>query len=483
MRSITLYEFPTLDLDSFTESYLHETLPHEVIDEGSMSVFDPAKTFVTKKKRGTVNIDKIHWKCMYLQDAIIRLAFCDEGRTFSLNAGLLRTIIGQEYKIMLNLLVELGYIEMGDGEFGANHYYWYIPSKYSTLYTMKDVPVDTVTIPFNKAISDYKAKTEEYMKRRQKQLHDRVAAHFGETFLECYQKSLNKFLIEDKRGFSKALAEQIKENPNAKPYYNYLLSELGRKEKRLYKMDDSHRIYHVLTNLKRDYKKYLNIDFCLDCKNSHPLLFNFWIFTSHGIPKHSSYRICNYINACIELESFPLTPSLHNDVQNLRKELIDNNVEIQELAKLSDNELEYIFLTSKGLLWDLFCAKHPDKSRAEVKEALFGSVFYSNSRNAYRWNEYANEFRQRFPDVYALIADLKSSTPMSVSLPVAMMSLEADIFTTILKRLYMKRWNAVHIHDCIVIPKDGSKSHPKKKQVVKIAEAVFKEFGLCPSFS
>ena len=63
------------------------------------------------------------------------------------------------------------------------------------------------------------------------------------------------------------------------------------------------------------------------------------------------------------------------------------------------------------------------------------------------------------------------------------MDLEAQIFTTILKRLYAKRWNAIHIHDCIVIPKDGNLNHPTIDQVRAIMEDVYKEFGLSPTLA
>lgn len=54
----------------------------------------------------------------------------------------------------------------------------------------------------------------------------------------------------------------------------------------------------------------------------------------------------------------------------------------------------------------------------------------------------------------------------TASLSVAMMNLEAQIFTTILNRLYAKRWNAIHIHDCIVIPKDNNKTTLQKTKFV-----------------
>lgn len=150
-------------------------------------------------------------------------------------------------------------------------------------------------------------------------------------------------------------------------------------------------------------------------------------------------------------------------------------------------------------MWDDIAAKHPEMTRNEVKVRMFQEVFYSNTPYAYHWKQYAVEFKQQFPSVYKLIGEWKkakqtpsvkaymdghnliTSKPTS-SLSLAMMNLEAQIFTEILKRLYKKRWNAVHIHDCIVIPKDGNKNHPTQEQVKEIMEEVYKEYGLSPSF-
>ena len=68
------------------------------------------------------------------------------------------------------------------------------------------------------------------------------------------------------------------------------------------------------------------------------------------------------------------------------------------------------------------------------------------------------------------------------SLSIAMMNLEAQIFTTILKKMYAKRWNAVHIHDCIVVPITGNKNQPTEEPVREIMADVYKDFGLRPTF-
>ena len=131
---------------------------------------------------------------------------------------------------------------------------------------------------------------------------------------------------------------------------------------------------------------------------------------------------------------------------------------------------------------------------------MFQEVFYSNTPYAYKWKGYAVEFKKQFPSVYQQIGEWKrkrlskeikdylSDKGLAISKPtaslsVAMMNLEAQIFTGILKKLYAKRWNAVHIHDCIVIPKDGNKNHPTRAQVEEIMADVYKDFGLAPTFA
>ena len=229
---------------------------------------------------------------------------------------------------------------------------------------------------------------------------------------------------------------------------------MKNKNKTIYKIDKSHRIYHILTNLERNVKQYLNIKFSIDCKNSHPLLFNYFIFNNLNISFNKSYNISSYLNSL----NFNISnnSSFHNVGQYLRKLLINNNIEIDEVAKIKDDELEYIYKTSKGLLWDEICEKHPELDRKEVKVSMFEAVFYSHSPVSDRWNDFAKEFKKKYPSVYKLIGDWKRkrtsdkvveymeahhlpSDKGSSSLSIAMMALEAEIFTSILKRLAYTR--------------------------------------------
>lgn len=494
LHKIQIYQFKGFDMDAFVEKYLYSITPHETIDEETISVFRAAKTKMSEAKRGAKSRSVIENKCRYLQDAIIRMANRkQDDKTFSLNADILKSVIGNEYKTMLDVIVEMKYISIGDGKWGEGKRYYYQQGKYSMLYTLNDVEV-YLTEPFtNLKIQEYKEKTIEKVKE-QFELYTKpeIIRQFGESFLKSYLTSLNKIKIEDEQGLKEYIKTKTADNPNSNPYYRYVSVELKNKNKSIYRIDDSHRIYHILTNLDRNIKQYLNLDLAIDCKNSHPLLFNYFIFNKLNISFSQSYSISSFIHS-INNSSF------HNDGKNLRNLLISNNIEIEQVAKMKDDELEYIYKTSKGLLWDEICEAHPELDRKEVKVAMFQAVFYSHSPIADRWNDYAKEFKSRYPSVYKLIGDWKRKKTSeevknymaehhlpidkgSASLSVAMMALEADIFTTILRRLYSKRWNALHIHDCIIIPKTANKNQPTRDEVVEIMRDVYRSFGLAPTF-
>ena len=336
---------------------------------------------------------------------------------------------------------------------------------------------------------------EEYEKMRAKAVEE-VDTKYGKPFREHYVTSLRKISVEDEDGLFAYIDQQVKEDPNKYYYYRFVVEGLKDKDKTITKVDRSGRIYHCLTNLERELKQYLNIDYMLDCKNSHPLLFNYFIFKYYNISFSSSYNIVLHLKSI----SFILTDEpIHNVGKFIRKSLIDNNIENASVARMKDDELEYVWLTSTGRLWDDIATRH-EMDRNEVKVQMFQEVFYSNTPYAYHWKEYAVEFKEQFPSVYKRIGmwkmrrqanevkvymegrGLKVDKP-TTSLSVAMMDLEAQIFTRVLKRLYAKRWNAVHIHDCIVIPKDGNLNHPSIDQVRTIMEDVFKEFGLSPTLA
>lgn len=451
-----------------------------------------------EQKRGVYKSDeKIIAKCQYFQDAIIRRAYSKKGTmSFSLSSKLLKTVIGHEYKRVLETFIEMGYLRMGSDfltdEVKKERYYTI--GEHSTMYTLVCNNIVKVTST-SRAVIKYKEKTKEEYEKLKSMADAEVDARYGKSFREHYILSLRKIRIEDEKGLYTYIDNQVSSDHNKYYYYRFVVEALKDNEKSINRIDNSGRIYHCLTNLERELKQFLNIDYMLDCKNSHPLLFCYFIFQHYNIPVDSAYKIMDRIKV-----SFPYNTLIHNVGEKLRKTLSFNNIEITHLARLQDDELEYIYLTSTGQLWDTITARHPDKDRNEIKVQMFQEVFYSNTPIAYHWKEYAIEFKKQFPSVYRQIG-LWKKRPLSkeikeylsdrglnvakptASLSAAMMNLEAQIFTTILKRLYAKRWNAIHIHDCIVIPKDGNSNHPTREQVEVIMADVYRSFGLCPTFA
>lgn len=461
---------------------------------------EKGQTIHIEQKRGVIKSrDKIVAKCQYFQDAIIRRAYSKKGTmSFSLSSSILKTVIGHEYRRIIEVFIEMGYLRLGSDfltdEVKKDRYY--TQGEHSTMYTLVSTKIDKI-ISTNPTVIKYKAKTKAEYERMTSMAAMEIDSKYGKSFREHYIISLRKIHIEDEKGLFTYIDSQVAADDNKYYYYRFVVEALKDANKSINRVDGSGRIYHCLTNLERELKQYLNIDFMLDCKNSHPLLFCYFIFMYYGIPFSSSYNIMSYIK---ENASYLNEPYFHNVGKNIRKLLIDNNIENGPVALLQDDELEYVYLTGTGQLWDIITARHPDKDRNEVKVQMFQEVFYSNSPYAYHWKEYAVDFKRQFPSVYAKIGEWKKSRQpkevkeylsdrklnvekQTAALSIVMMNLEAQIFTTILKRLYSKRWNAIHIHDCIVIPKDGNTNHPTIDQVRTIMEDVYKDFGLCPTLA
>ena len=460
---------------------------------------EKGQTVHIEQKRGVFKDEtKIIAKCMYFQDAIIRRAYSKKDTmSFSLSAAILKSVLGHEYKRILEIFIEMGYLKLGSDfktdEVKKDRYYTI--GEHSTMYTLCCSQIIRISCN-NPAIIKYKYKAKTEYEKMKDMASAEVDARYGKSFREHYIVSLRKIKIEDENGMYEYINKQTASDHNKYYYYRFVVEALKDKSKTINRVDNAGRMYHCLTNLERELKNFLNIDYMLDCRNSHPLLFNYFIFHHYGISPVSSYHIMSYIKANA---SYLNEPYFHNVGKNIRKLLIDNNIEKQLVALLQDDELEYIYLTGTGQLWDIITKCHPDKDRNEVKVQMFQEVFYSNTPYAYKWKGYAVEFKKQFPSVYQQIGEWKrkrlskeikdylSDKGLAISKPtaslsVAMMNLEAQIFTGILKKLYAKRWNAVHIHDCIVIPKDGNKNHPAKEQVETIMADVYRDFGLAPTF-
>lgn len=497
-NTIELYSFKGFDMGDFISRYLYEITPHEVIDEKTLSCFETAKMKITEPKEGAKNRTTIENKCLYLQDSIIRRAYNKDNRAFNLSSNILKRVLGNEYSTLLLVLIDMEYLRLGFADNDKHNYY--LPLQYSTIYSLPtNVEIEKKHV-VNYHVKRMKEKTASMMQDfYEEQTLPEMKWRYGEEFCLNYVKSLNKFKIEDLPGLESHLTDESDNNFDYSIYIQNIKESFSNK-KVINSVDGTGRIYHLLSNLKKEYKKYINIDFELDCKNSNPLLLNYFLFQYKGIDIYNSYKISNILYNYKKKEE----TSFHNVSENLCNLLIDNNIEKSISAKFSNDELLYIYLTTTGQLWDMLLEEHQEYSRSEIKQAVFAQVYFSGSSRITEDKPFAALFRDLFPSVYKFIVQWKKpfinefmsqilldyglATGDEVdfkeysSLSLVMMHLESILMTSVLKEMYRKRWNAVNIHDCIVVPKTTNKNRPTVEEVKTIMEEVYQQYGLKATF-
>ena len=502
-KTFKIYTIEGIDFDAVIAKYrqLCEEGEKE-IDANSISVYgnvEPKYTQVRKPRKPLNDDTRILNKAIYLVHTIAYRQATNREENVegaSIQYAILQRTIGEDVYELLRSLQQLGYIEI-DGK--------YIVGTSSKHYKVLDNI--TTTHCSNHTIKRYINKTKELLKDAvlKRMTTPEFRAEYGDFFAETYIKNLNKFKIKDENGFNKYINEQIAIQPTKESYYNFI-KESFKNDFKIFSIDYNNRIYHILTSLERELKQFINIRFSLDCKNSHPLLFNYFIFNSKGISIELSYLISSILFN-IDYSFIYSISNNHYDIEKLCNILINNNIEKSIIAKFTPDELLYIYKTTKGLFWDDILTEHQGEGydRAEIKQKMFAEVFYSKTPKI-AWKEFAKEFKAQYPNVYGLIErwkeplkhdDLKNcllarnkavlldgkayTKDQETALPNIMMGLESEIFREVLKSLYRKRIPAVHIHDAVVIP--DTRAQVDVEKVESVMRDVYKKFGLHPTFS
>ena len=489
-----LYSIKGIDYDAVIAMYRKICVEGiKEIDADSISVYstDGLEYNEKHKPREPLHDDfKILFKAKYLLHAISyrQATHIEDGiDSVTMQAAILRDVIGDDYFELLRAFDKLGYIKC---------YSPYKVNKQARRYkVLGDIVVTQCS--YNKAIEGYIERTKNILL---KAAHKRVDERYGIDFRQQYTKNLQKFKIRDTKAFNCFI------NKNRKPakihYYNFLKDCFNSKLE-IFSVDSNNRIYHVLTSLKRELKQYLNIKFSIDCKNSHPLLFNYFIFYSKNIPSNIAYKI-SYILSTISYSDIYDTISNHYVGKNLYKILRNNKIDDFIIGKFTEDELMYIWKTTTGRFWDDIVEENKGKyCRSTIKKRMFAQVFYAKKQKD---AIFVNQFKRDYPNVYELVIKWKS--PLSydnlrgyivdnkkgvvykgavkgvdeeTALPNLMMSLESDIFHEVLMKLYRKNISAVHIHDAIVVP--DSEVEVCASQIEEVMREVYKARGLHPTFS
>lgn len=490
-----IYTIKGIDLNKVVALYKTFCLEGDrEIDGDSLScnrVVEPEYIVKREPRRPLCDDTKIKNKVIYLVHTVAyRHMTSQDGNAdgATIQASILQSVIGRDFYELLKALVVAGYIAKSDNyTIGKEAYRYRVLGEIATLQCG------------NFTICKYIEKSKELLR---KEIVSRLSSAefkqtYGETFAKTYINNLNMFHIKDKKGFNDFAKEQIKLNKDTEPYYNFIKSAFNDKLK-IYSIDNNNRIYHILTSLKRELKTFINIKYSIDCSNSHPLLFCYFIYMSKGISISDFYLISSVLSS---------VSIYHYDIKNLYNVMIDKGIDKCILARFKEDELLYIWKTTHGVFWDEIIEDYAGAyDRAEIKQKMFAEVFYSKTPKIV-WKEFAKRFKQQFPNVYRLIVEWKEPLKhkearecllrhnkavefngkavmnnQETALPNVMMALESTIFREILKSLYRKRVHAVHIHDAIVVPDAKSTAKTNPEQIQSVMLNVYKQFGLCPTF-
>ena len=504
---MTLYESNTIDYDSVAAK-VRELCEKGVfgVEYESFPITGPIGEKVVQLRKpsshGLKNEDKIKNKARFIVHSIafrqiqLNTEGSPENKMVSINESILRDVLGRGCTEILNTLVELGYIER-DNSFELSH---------SSRKYCLNVPVSATTSQ-NSTLIKYLVKLKQVLKSYMFKQFNASYPKESDVFLLQYEKNLNKFKIKDRKGFKQFIKDDIKKNANKEEYYKYVEATFGT-ELEIFRIDRNRRTYHILTNLKRELKPFLNIKFSIDCANSHPLLLNHLIFRSKRIPIDTAYRISDILRTIHVSSTETGSIFYHKDGTNLRKVLIERGIRDCYIAQFFDDELLYIYETTTGVFWDNLINRHKCEGvdRSLIKQTMFAEVFYSKTKTN-KWKKYAQEFNKKYPNVYRLILNWKEpryhkdtlqylidtknilfdgshyrpTIPDRTALPNCLMQLEAEIFHKILKSLFAQRICAVHIHDAIVVPAIKRTVSLQESLIKKIMMSAYAEYGLCPT--
>ena len=533
-KSFRLYQIDGVDYASIIATY-RQLCENGVKDYDDSTVtmtggFELKYTYRKKPRMPLRDDTRVLNKAKYLIHTIAYrwLTNPDEEGGVPILMSVLQDVIGEDAFELMTALVKSGYVRRSP---------FYKVGKFSRRYTpIGNIIKEECT---NATIRKYIEKTKVILSEKiiTQLSKPEFTEEYGKDFVPTYNKNLNKFKLSDPKGYDKFVEKIVKENPQAAPYYDFIKESFKRKLK-IYSIDENHRMYHILTNLKRELKQYLNIKFIIDASNSHPFLFNYFIFLSKRINVKTSYRICEILNtykdlivlskdyrhpksniffinnvATVNDEITCVIDSRgrlnHYDTGILRNILINSGIRKADIDKFEPDELLYIWKTSAGIFWDDILRAHENEglTRDYIKMKMFAEVFYSRTGDEV-WKRFFRDFVARFPHVYDLISRWK--TPLSdpdikavllrrnkaidlgdrvwmregeesTALPNIMMDFESVIFRDILKALFRERISAVHIHDAIVVPAVKGTENVDPEQICEVMRHAYRRFGLYPN--
>lgn len=407
----------------------------------------------------------LHEKYTFLIHKLIkRCRNNKEGDFTRFNTKVLQATLGAVYKDMLDTLAVMNIIHI------ANEY---IPTIQARLIEFNSNLSVTSEMRYNAAVDKYDKKMEQELKKYEKEQLEEIRSEMGNELYDNFIKSLNLLHLTHETEAKDYLNRHKFMSAKSKEYFSYILEEYKKKDFKILSVDRNLRIYTLLTQSPRIFKNFTNIKFTCDIHNSHPLLFNKIIIDKYNIDNNILHILYNNINNI---------DNSYSVGKQLRKLLINNNIQECKIKNIPNDIWEYIYKTSKGVFWDDFTDLNEFKRllRSDIKITLFREVFYSKTLTT-KGKDFAKVFKKKYPSVYKLIKESKKND--RTFLANQMMKIESSLFRNILAKLYVKRFKVLTIHDAIVALDVKANAQCTPELVKSIIEKEYQLIDLLPDVS
>ena len=410
-------------------------------------------------------------KYEFLIHTIIKRVLNNDNGMAYLHSTILQNVYGKDYRKMLDNLLKMGILH-SDGYYSLDEktYGYYFAPNVRFTYTLHP---STYLLDYdeklNKCLLPYQTKEEQDNKQRLE--NDYLYSRYNDSL-----KYLKLQYVDEAVDF---VTSHIFPSDKSNDYYVRVIDRYMDGDFRITSIDDNKRIYSIATSTPRLLKPFLNIRYSLDIHNSHPLLFNSILMSYYDISTSLMDRIYP-----IYEQIYTSNVESHNVKRFLRKILIANNIEEENIKSIPIDVLYYMYLTSMGLFWDVTIPKEmvDEKNllRSDIKVLMFREVFYSKKLTA-RGKEYAKIFAKEFPNVYKVVRESKKDN--RTKLANDMMKIESELFGKILSELYVKKFKVISIHDAIVVL-DVKQNEKCTEEIVKeVMTDVYRKYGLHPNIS
>ncbi len=410
-------------------------------------------------------------KYEFLIHTIIKRVLNNDNGMAYLHSTILQNVYGKDYRKMLDNLFKMGILH-SDGYYSLDektYGYYFAPNVRFTYTLHPSTYLSDYDEKLNKCLLPYQTKEEQDNKQRLE--NDYLYSRYNDSL-----KYLKLQYVDEAVDF---VTSHIFPSDKSNDYYVRVIDRYMDGDFRITSIDDNKRIYSIATSTPRLLKPFLNIRYSLDIHNSHPLLFNSILMSYYDI----STSLLDRIYPIYE-QIYTSNVESHNVKRFLRKTLIANNIDEENIKSIPIDVLYYMYLTSMGLFWDVTIPKEmvDEKNllRSDIKVLMFREVFYSKKLTA-RGKEYAKIFAKEFPNVYTVVLDSKREN--RTKLANDMMKIESELFGKILVELYAKKFKVISIHDAIVVL-DVKQNEKCTEGVVKqVMTGVYRKYGLHPDIS